>query len=101
MPDKSANEESAVARLELARTALIEWMNQQGHDRCWYYPDVFDQLCQLLGVDRPKRPVLPPRREFERGCQRYQDAQYSDATLPDSEGCSRPRADGIATRTAS
>ena len=67
---------AAAARLESARSILIEWINQQGHDRCWYYPDVFDQLCLLLGVKKPERPVLPPRPEFEEGCRRYQLAQY-------------------------
>ena len=71
-----APEQEAVTRLESARSILIEWINQQGHDRCWYYPDVFDQLCLLLGVKKPERPVLPPRPEFEEGCRRYQLAQY-------------------------
>jgi len=61
-----------------ASALLTEWAHKQHHDRCWYYPDVFDQLCDLLGVQRPERPALPPRCEFEQGCSRYQNEQYGE-----------------------
>ncbi|MBI2666715.1 hypothetical protein HYX13_03830 [Candidatus Woesearchaeota archaeon] len=61
-----------------AREALQQWVDQQGHDRCWYYPDIFNRLVKILGVKASKNPELPPRKEFERGCQRYQEEEYGN-----------------------
>ena len=59
------------------RTAhlVAQWLAAQRHDRCWYYPDIFQQLAALHGVEAPI-PLLPPRREFEEGCRQYADEQY-------------------------
>lgn len=58
------------------RTLLQDWTDKQSHDRCWYYPDIFMALCQLLDVKPSKEPELPPRSEFEKGCCKYQDEEY-------------------------
>jgi hypothetical protein len=56
---------------------LNEWIGKQGHDRCWYYPDLFLKLVEIAGVQPHEEVRLPPRDEFETGCGRYQDEQYS------------------------
>jgi hypothetical protein len=57
--------------------ALIqEWLDRQGHDRCWYYPEVFSKLAALFGLGAKKPPRLPPRAEFEEGCRRYQAEEF-------------------------
>lgn len=55
---------------------LQQWVDQQSHDRCWYYPEIFRQLCDLFGVQPTLQPGLPPRPEFELGCKRYQDEEF-------------------------
>jgi hypothetical protein len=64
------------ARLAEARRILQEWLDRQGHDRCWYYPDVFTRLAGCLDVTATVGPGLPPRAEFEAGCRRYQDEEF-------------------------
>lgn len=59
-----------------SKAILQEWVDQQGHERCWYYPDLFVRLAELLGVRATKKPNLPPRAEFEEGCRRYQEKEY-------------------------
>jgi len=53
------------------------WLDQQGHDRCWYYPDLFMQLVNLYGLTPSKLPSLPPKSEFEEGCRRYQEQEFN------------------------
>jgi transcriptional regulator with XRE-family HTH domain len=65
-------------RLEMAKTVLAEWQNQQGHNACWYYPDVFNSLCAILGVESKQPKSLPPEEEFKRGCRRYRREIYAD-----------------------
>lgn len=69
-------------RCKQARAVLARWTTQQGHDRCWYYPDLFRQLAETLGVELPPPAGLPPRAEFEAGCRRYQDEEYGGAHGP-------------------
>ena len=64
-------------RLAAARRITQEWIDQHGHERCWYYPDLFERIAECLEVVPTVGPGLPPRAEFEAGCRRYQDEQYS------------------------
>lgn len=63
-------------RLELCRVILDEWQNQQGHNRCWYYPEIFDSLCALLGVKNKRPKELPSEEDFKSGCERYRRLEY-------------------------
>jgi hypothetical protein len=71
-----AHEASLEEKCADAKRILQTWMDEQGHNRCWYYPDVFRELATLFGVDASKEPGLPPRAEFEEGCARYQREEY-------------------------
>lgn len=64
-------------KCEKAKSIIQEWSEKQGHDRCWYYPDLFNQLVELFGMEL-KSGCLPPRAEFESGCRRYQDEEYAE-----------------------
>lgn len=55
------------------------WVDQQGHNRCWYYPELFKQLVDLYGIELTVNPSLPPRHEFEEGCRRYQSEEFDRA----------------------
>lgn len=67
--------------MEEARKLLQQWVDKQGHDRCWYYPEIFKQLCQLFDVKLKVDPSLPPRNEFEEGCRKYQEEEYGRQNL--------------------
>lgn len=56
---------------------LNSWISKQGHDSCWYYPDIFAALCAELGIEW-KQPALPPQKEFEAGCCTFRAELYKD-----------------------
>ncbi len=63
-------------RCSEARKLLEEWAGKQGHDRCWYYPEIFRKIATILGANLDAVGELPPRAEFEEGCRKYQDEVY-------------------------
>ena len=64
------------AKIKQARIILQEWVDKQGHERCWYYPDLFKKLADVLEVKTTKAPSLPPIAEFKKGCEKYQEEEY-------------------------
>lgn len=60
-----------------ARKIIQEWVDKQGHDRCWYYPDLFRKLADLFEIEASKNPSLPPLEEFKKGCERYQQEEFT------------------------
>ena len=60
-----------------AKKVFREWIDQQGHDRCWYYPDLFNRLVKIYELAPTKTPSLPPLKEFEEGCRKYQIEEYT------------------------
>ena len=63
-------------KCEETKRVILEWVNKQGHDRCWYYPDLFQALANLFKIRPSVGPSLPPRKEFEDGCRRYQNEEF-------------------------
>lgn len=59
-----------------AKAIVQEWVDKQGHDRCWYYPELFRRLVDLFDITPSKDPALPPLEEFKKGCARYQEEEY-------------------------
>lgn len=58
-------------------SAVIQsWVDKQGHDRCWYYPELFQQLVGMLNIQSTVDPKLPPLDEFRGGCYKYQAEEY-------------------------
>lgn len=68
--------ETPEQKLSRIEHLVQEWMDKQGHERCWYYPDLFRQIADVLEIEANIAPALPPREEFEHGCRRYQDEEY-------------------------
>lgn len=62
---------------EKTKEAIQEWMNQQGHNRCWYYPDIFKKLASLHSLEQTTPSNLPPLEEFKEGCTKYQSEEYA------------------------
>ncbi len=63
-------------KLNEAKKIIQEWVDQQGHERCWYYPDLFNRLVNVFEIKATKAPALPPLHEFEEGCRKYQIEEY-------------------------
>jgi len=75
---------NTVEKFNHAKSLIKEWASKQGHDRCWFYPEIFGQLVELFGIDIPS-PSLPTREEFEQGCKRYADQQFNPQTPQSKE----------------
>ncbi len=71
---KSTKTES---KLDKIKALVVEWQSKQGHDQCHYYPDIFNKIADELGLPRID-PGLPPRKEFEQGCKRFQIHMYDE-----------------------
>ena len=70
------NESPIARKYRLIKETVQTWLDKQGHDRCHYYPEIFEQLASILEIEASKDPALPPRSEFEQECRKYQDEIY-------------------------
>jgi hypothetical protein len=73
---------------EKSKALIQEWLEKQGHERCWYYPEIFEKLAALYGL-RCENFSLPPKAEFEDGCRRYQTEQYAGIDSIEREKAAR------------
>lgn len=72
---------SDTEKLQRIEQLVRDWDGKTGHDRCWYYPDLFRQIAGILGLELTTTPELPARAEFEEGCRRYQEQEYGDGRV--------------------
>ena len=63
-------------KLDKAKRVIQDWADKQGHDRCWYYPELFRELVEIFEIKLSKNPSLPPLDEFKKGCEKYQKEEY-------------------------
>ncbi|MDO8660839.1 MAG: hypothetical protein Q7K43_03035 [Candidatus Woesearchaeota archaeon] len=38
-----------------AKAVIQEWIDKQGHERCWYYPNLFTKLVELFEITPTKK----------------------------------------------
>jgi len=71
------------AGLARVRRLVQDWLDKQGHDRCWYYPEIFEQLARALELQHIvlKPPQLPTLDEFRAGCERFQREEYPEKPI--------------------
>ncbi len=55
---------------------LQELANRQGHNKCWYNPEVIKELLELYEIKPTVSPNLPSPEEFAQGCFNYQKELY-------------------------
>lgn len=72
-----------MSQINEAKQLLQSWVDQQGHNRCWYYPEIFTKLAALFDIKMTVEPSLPPREEFEAGCRRYQEEEFGAKDIGD------------------
>ena len=77
----ATNTHPAQFHLDIITARVQSWLDKQGHDRCWYYPEIFESIAEELDLARTIAPSLPPCAEFMKGCERYQAEQYSQVGL--------------------
>lgn len=70
-----------VVVLDEIRQIVQDWLDEQGHRRCHYYPEVLNRVAKLLGIEQMKASLLPSLEEFQEGCRRFQAEQYGLAKL--------------------
>ena len=57
--------------------ACIAWRAaQQGHDACHYYPEVFKQIADILGIEVKLAEPTISREEMREGCRKFEDEVY-------------------------
>lgn len=65
---------------ELVKAQVQEWLNKQGHDSCWYYPDVFTEIAKTLDIEiKNINRMLPVRKEFNANCEKFECDVYRQA----------------------
>ena len=63
-------------KFEDAKRIIQDWVDKQGHDRCWYYPELFRKLIKIFEIIPSKDPSLPSLEDFKKGCEKYQAEEY-------------------------
>lgn len=63
---------------ERVTAVIIEWKQKQGHDRCHYFPELFNRIAEILDLDvRETEDDLPPEEEFQHECDKFRKKLYS------------------------
>lgn len=69
---------NAEEKLSKIKQIVLLWDSKEGHDRCWYYPELFKEIAQVLEIELNKSPQLPTLEEFKEGCCKYQKEQFTN-----------------------
>lgn len=68
---------SSCKKCNKVQKILKEWVKKKSHDKCWYYPELFNKLVQVFDI-KVESLELPSKEEFDQGCKKYQDEIYFD-----------------------
>jgi|SRR5690606_24869251 len=68
------NEQGKVKRI---KTLIQEWDNKRGHDKCWYYPEIFEDIAKVVNVPLINNQPCVPRTDFRNNCQIFEAGIYS------------------------
>lgn len=79
-----------------AVAAILLWLRKQGHERCWYYPDIFKEVMKALWltVDGRELDIHIPLVEFQKGCTTFQREVYGEKVVPTVVGALPPLPEG-------
>jgi hypothetical protein len=65
-------------KLEQIRQVILEWDGKKGHDRCWYYHDLFNKIANIAGVQLKPSPGVT-REEFRQGCAFFEEQEFGQS----------------------
>lgn len=73
---------------------IVTWDSYQGHQACWYYPELFKQIAAVLNINLiNNHNPLPRECEFKEQCGRYRRTLYFERINDDSDWFSHGNAD--------
>lgn len=72
--------EDSREKLTQIETLVREWIERQGHEKCWYYPETLRAIAEVLDI-KYADPTMVSEEEFRRGCARYQEEIYHTPTI--------------------
>lgn len=59
------------------KNVIREWDEKRGHERCWYFPELFKKIADIVGVELMNGPYVPTPEQAARGCERYWKEQFA------------------------
>lgn len=68
-------------QIELISQLIREWDEKQGHEACWYYPEIFTNIASILGIKLKNQHNLPSKEKFQNGCSQYQKEIYKEMQI--------------------
>lgn len=68
-------------RCERTEELLKSWVDKQSHNKCWFYPEIFRELCSLHRVYPSLPDLLPSQEEFKEGCDKYRRELYANIQM--------------------
>jgi len=64
-------------KLQRIRRHITDWHKLQGHEACWYMPDLFQKIAAEVGLDDLKfEPPQISRKQFDSGCREFADELF-------------------------
>lgn len=65
-----------INKLNKIRSYIEDWISKQDHDKCWYYPEIFKQICEVLEIPYEKQKLNSiTKEEMKRGCDKFIDEE--------------------------
>lgn len=55
-------------KLDLIKNEVQAWLDKQGHDQCWFYPEILQKIVDILEIKATIDPNLPTEEQFKEGC---------------------------------
>jgi hypothetical protein len=62
--------EDGAAKVAIVCELIQEWTDKKGHNKCWYYPEIFKAICAVIGLKDVQIPDIT-EAEFRDGCGRF------------------------------
>ena len=49
----------------------MEWMDKKEEDSCWFYPEIFGKIAEVVEIEIKVSEPKMTREQFEAGCDHY------------------------------
>lgn len=65
-------------KIQKITSILIDWDEKRGHDACWFYPEIFKQIADVLEIELKNPQPEISRAEFKEGCRQFQCDKFGN-----------------------